>query len=55
MVGARVASTMSGLDYLRAIKAGKIAHPPISKLLGFKLERVDNGHAVFVLEPAEYH
>ncbi|MGD8503198.1 MAG: PaaI family thioesterase [Syntrophobacterales bacterium] len=55
MVGARVANTMSGLDYLRAIKAGKIPHPPISNLLNFRLEKIDNGHAIFVLEPAEYH
>ena len=55
MLGAQAAKTMSGLDYLRAIMAGEIPHPPISRLLGFKLEKIDTGHAVFVLEPAEYH
>jgi uncharacterized protein (TIGR00369 family) len=55
MVGANAARTMSGIDYLRAIEAGEIPPPPIAKLLGFRLQRVDSGHAVFELEPAEYH
>ena len=55
MTGARAAKTMSGLDYLRTIMEGAIPPPPISKLLGLKLEHIENGHAVFVLEPAEYH
>jgi uncharacterized protein (TIGR00369 family) len=55
MIGAQAAGTMSGLDYLRSIVEGEIPHPPISKLLGFRLEAIDSGHAVFVLEPAEYH
>jgi uncharacterized protein (TIGR00369 family) len=55
MIGADAARTMSGLDYLRAIEAGEIPPPPIAKLLGFSLKRVDSGHAVFQLEPAEYH
>ena len=55
MTGAQAAKTMSGLDYLRAIVTGELPHPPISRILGFKLDAVDTGHAVFVLEPAEYH
>ena len=55
MVGAKAARTMSGLEFLRAIVAGEIPPPPISKLLGFKLKHVDTGRAVFELEPAEYH
>jgi hypothetical protein len=52
MLGAQTAKTMSGLDYLRAIMTGEIPHPPISRLLGFKLEKIDTGRAIFVLEPA---
>lgn len=55
MVGANAARTMSGLDYLRAIETGEIPPPPIAQLLGFNLKRVDSGHAVFELKPAEYH
>ena len=55
MFGANAARTMSGLDYLRAIETGEIPPPPIAQLLGFSLQRVDSGQAVFELEPAEYH
>lgn len=55
MVGAEAARKMSGLDFLKAILAGKIPPPPISKLLGFKLKEVETGRIVFGLEPAEYH
>jgi uncharacterized protein (TIGR00369 family) len=55
MIGAKVAKTMSGLDYLRTIERGEIPPPPIAKLLGFHLKKVDTGYAVFELEPAEYH
>ena len=55
MVGAAAARNMSGLDYLRAIETGEISPPPMAQLLGFRLRRVDSGHAVFELEPAEYH
>ena len=55
MVGAAAARNMSGMDYLRAIETGEIPPPPIAKLLDFRLKRVDSGHAVFELEPAEYH
>jgi uncharacterized protein (TIGR00369 family) len=46
---------MTGLDYLRAIERGDIPPPPIAKLLGFRLKRVDLGQAVFELEPGEHH
>ena len=55
MVGAEAARKMSGLDFLKAIVAGELPPPPISKLLGFKLKHVETGRAVFELEPAEYH
>jgi uncharacterized protein (TIGR00369 family) len=48
-------ASISGLDYLKAIKDGKISPPPIAMLLGYQISEVDNGHAVFELNPAEYH
>jgi uncharacterized protein (TIGR00369 family) len=49
------AAPVSGLDYLKAIKKGKISPPPIANLVGYRISEVDNGYAVFELNPAEYH
>lgn len=54
-VSARDAASISGLDYLEAIKQGKIKPPPVAMLLGYRLVKVDIGLTVFELEPAEYH
>jgi len=48
-------ASISGLDYLKGIKEGKISPPPIAMLLGYRISEVDNGYAVFELDPAEYH
>ena len=45
----------TGLDYLRSIKDGRVAPPPVANLLGYRIVDVDQGRAVFELEPAEYH
>jgi uncharacterized protein (TIGR00369 family) len=55
MAGAAAASTMAGLEYLRAIQRGEYPPPPLAELLGFRLAEVERGRAVFELEPAEYH
>ena len=52
---ARDATSISGLDYLKAIKDGKINPPPIAMLVGYKISEVDSGYAVFELDPDEYH
>jgi uncharacterized protein (TIGR00369 family) len=49
------AASISGLDYLKAIKDGRISPPPIANLVGYNISEVDNGNAVFELKPAEYH
>lgn len=46
---------MSGLEYLRKIVAGELPRPPISALMNFSLAELDEGRAVFAVEPAEYH
>jgi uncharacterized protein (TIGR00369 family) len=48
-------ASISGLDYLKAIKDGKISPPPIANLVGYNIFEVDHGYAVFELHPAEYH
>ena len=45
----------SGLDLMRSLIAGEIPAPPIAHSLGFTLSEVDEGRAVFVLDPAEFH
>jgi len=46
---------LSGLEYLQKIIAGEIPRPPISALMNFSLTELSEGHAVFTVEPAEYH
>lgn len=48
-------ASLSGLDYLKAIKDEKISPPPVAKLVGYKILEVDEGYAAFELAPAEYH
>ncbi len=52
---ARDATSISGLDYLKSIKEGVINPPPVAMLVGYKISEVDNGYAVFELNPEEYH
>jgi uncharacterized protein (TIGR00369 family) len=47
--------SMSGLDFLRAIRDGKLPPPPIAVLLGFRLMEVEPGHVVFECTPGEQH
>ncbi|WP_421852242.1 PaaI family thioesterase [Oricola sp.] len=46
-------ATRSGLDSLRALIAGDVPAPPISKTLAFALVEVDEGRAVFKGMPSE--
>lgn len=55
LVGARAARTMSGMEYLHAMMRGEYPPPPIAMTLGFTLREVEDGRAVFGVEPAEYH
>ena len=48
-------SSLSGLDYLRAIRDGKISPPPVAKLIGYQIKEVDQGFAAFELHPGEHH
>ncbi len=46
---------MSGLEFLTAIRDGRLPGPPISRLLGFDLIEVEHGRAVFAGVPADDH
>lgn len=50
-----VLATMSGLDYLRGIATGQLPPPPIAALLGMGITSVDDGEAVFTLQPHPSH
>jgi uncharacterized protein (TIGR00369 family) len=46
---------LAGLAYMREMIAGRIAVPPIMRLLGYRLTQVAEGLAVFECEPGEQH
>ncbi|MFB7512562.1 PaaI family thioesterase [Streptomyces sp. NPDC056144] len=52
---AKAAATMAGIDFLREIVAGRLPGPPLAALLGFSLDEVEEGRAVFAIEPGEEH
>jgi len=52
---AEAGRSMSGIEFLRAIRDGRLPSPPIAELLGFKLVEVEPGQAVFEVTPGEQH
>jgi uncharacterized protein (TIGR00369 family) len=52
---AKVARSMAGIEFLRAMRDGKLPPPPIAELLGFTLVEVEPGRAVFEVTPGERH
>jgi uncharacterized protein (TIGR00369 family) len=54
-IGAQAGAGMAGLDYLRALVAGKFPPPPLAQTVGFSLVEVAEGRAVFAIEPMEFH
>lgn len=54
-IPAQSAREMAGLDFLRAMQAGKIPRPPIGQTLDFDLDEVEHGRAVFSVLPGEEH
>ncbi len=52
---AKAAVGLSGLEYLQKIVAGELPPPPIGVLMNFRIAELSEGHAVFTVEPAEYH
>lgn len=52
-VGATAMATMSGLDYLQAISAGRVPGAPIMALMGGEVESVTFGEVIFRCTPDE--
>jgi uncharacterized protein (TIGR00369 family) len=44
----------SGIDYIRAIIAGELPHPPICATIGFRIAEIEEGRSVIELEPGEH-
>jgi acyl-coenzyme A thioesterase PaaI-like protein len=55
LVPAETAATMSGLELLQGMMAGRFPGPPIMQLIGFRLAEVETGRAVFEGTPAFKH
>jgi len=52
---AQAGRSMAGIEFLRAIRDGRLPHPPICALLGYRLTEVEPGHAVFEITAGERH
>jgi len=52
---AKAADGLSGMEYLQKIVSGELPPPPIGILMNFRISELSEGHAVFTVEPAEYH
>lgn len=46
---------MTGIDFLRAIRDGRLPAAPIAELLGMRLVEVEPGRAAFECTPGEQH
>ena len=55
MIGASAMTTMSGLDYMLALKDGTVPAPPIVALMNMELTEVEPGAVTFVAQPDESH
>jgi uncharacterized protein (TIGR00369 family) len=48
-------ATLTGLELMRGIMTGELPAPPVARLLGFGIDRVDEGNVVFTMDPIEAH
>lgn len=54
-IGARAGRTLSGMQYLEAMKTGALPAPPITRLVGFAFGSLEEGRVVFEFTPGEEH
>jgi uncharacterized protein (TIGR00369 family) len=52
---AQAARSLSGLDFLVAVRDGQLPPAPIQQLIGMRLAEVEAGRAVWELAPGEQH
>ena len=46
---------LTGLEYMRMLASGELEPSGMAELMGFRLIEVNEGHAVFAIEPDERH
>jgi uncharacterized protein (TIGR00369 family) len=46
---------LSGLEFIRRVASRELPAPPIAALMNFSLDEIEEGHAIFTVEPAEFH
>lgn len=49
------AAEMTGLDFMRSLRDGKLPAPPIAVTIGFELTEADEGRTTFTCTPDEHH
>ena len=53
--GSKKGLQLSGLDYLKAMSAGKLPFPPLMSTLDFKIGEITPGAVSFQMKPKEFH
>jgi len=48
-------ASRTGMEVMRAVASGELPAPPVAQLLGFGIDRVDEGNVVFTMPPIEAH
>lgn len=46
---------LSGFEFLQKIVSGDLPRPPLAALMNFQIVELEEGRAVFAVDPAEYH
>ena len=46
---------LSGFEFLQKIVSGDLPRPPLAALMNFQIIELEEGRAVFAVDPAEYH
>jgi uncharacterized protein (TIGR00369 family) len=54
-LGDKAARTLTGIEYLRAMARGDAPPPPLSLLMAFTLDEIEEGKVIMSAIPAEYH
>jgi len=54
-IGAEKAKTLTGIDYLKAMKEGLLPPPPVIEMMDFSLEEIRTGNVTFSFIPKEFH
>ena len=53
--GETAATTLTGIEYLRAMARGDAPPPPLATILGLELEEIDEGRVTVTVIPKEFH